>query len=164
MGPAHSCHDPWASSVLGAAFQQPRDKLQMSLFPPKSKGSVPEPRCLLPLQECGKAAAPREGRNVPQGRKTNPTRQKFYFCTPGISPVLADTGICWCLWFSCYKQAVAMGTLLLVKAQMYCQGENSSDISCAGQQLCSMCWNAGGILLRVRGWEQGQQGFPSSRL
>jgi len=43
-----------------------------------------------------------------------------------------------------------MGTLLLVKAQMYCQGENSSNISCAGEQLCSMWWNVGGFLHRVR--------------
>lgn len=55
-----------------------------------------------------------------------------------------------------------MGTLLLIKAQMYCQEENSSNISFAGQQLCSMCWNVGGILHWVR--EQEQQGFPSSRL
>lgn len=51
-----------------------------------------------------------------------------------------------------------MGTLLLVKAQMYCHGENSSNISCAGEQLCSMWWNVGGFLhwvrqdRAVRGW------------
>lgn len=43
-----------------------------------------------------------------------------------------------------------MGTLLLVKAQIYCHGENSSNISCAGEQLCSMWWNVGGFLHRVR--------------
>lgn len=53
-----------------------------------------------------------------------------------------------------------MGTLLLIKAQMYCQEGNSSNISFAGQQLCSMCWNVGGILHWVRGREQEQQGFP----
>lgn len=63
-----------------------------------------------------------------------------------------------------------MGTLLLVKAEMYCHGENSSNISCAGEQLCSMWWNVGGFLHWVRQDEavgvgsNKQQGFPSSEL
>lgn len=48
-----------------------------------------------------------------------------------------------------------MGTLLLVKAEMYCRGESSSNISCAGEQLCSMWWHVGGFLHWV-----GQDGVP----
>lgn len=57
-----------------------------------------------------------------------------------------------------------MGTLLLVKAEMYCRGENSSNISCAGEQLCSMWWHVGGFLHRVgrdgapRGWGAASSG------
>lgn len=134
---------PATPSMPGAAIQS-WDKPQMSLFPP-SKGRDQHQN----LGICSHAG----------GWKAEPTRQKFYFCTPSISPVLAATGICWCLWFFCYKQAVAMGTLLLIKAQMYCQEENGSNISSAGQQLCSMCWNVGGILSWVRGREQEQQGL-----
>lgn len=63
-----------------------------------------------------------------------------------------------------------MGTVLLVKAQMYCRGENSSNISHAGEQLCSVWRNVGGFLHRLR-WDGAvgvgsntQQGFPSPEL
>lgn len=51
-----------------------------------------------------------------------------------------------------------MGTLLLVKAQMYCHGENSRNISRAGEQLCSMWWNVGGFLHPVR-WDGAGTGW-----
>lgn len=98
------------------------------------------PRCCRTegLQECA------------SWEQSQPTRKELYFYTSIISLALANAGICHCLEFFCNKQAVAMGTLLLVKAQMYCRGENSRNISGAGEQLCSMCWNVGGILHWVR--------------
>lgn len=157
-------HNPATTPGSSTPFSRDGTNLNYPFFPlEKKKGSVSEPEYFLQLQEGGRQQDQGRAGIFFQGGKANPTRQKFDFCTPNISPALADTGICWCLWFSCYKQAVAMGTLLLIKAQMYCQEENSSNISFAGQQLCSMCWNVGGIPRQVRGWEQEQQGFPSSR-